>query len=99
MKHVSVTDLPILLADDNAVLIDVRNPEAYQSGHISGALNYQLADLENFNDDKDRTYVVICTLGQRSLTASQLLEDQGYRVVNVIEGMSAWTGDVVGEAE
>jgi rhodanese-related sulfurtransferase len=42
--------------------------------------------------DKDKTYHIICQSGARSEQACFFLDDQGYKVVNVDGGTSAWPG-------
>lgn len=97
MESISIKQLEDYVSQPDTVLIDVRNPEDYALGHIEGSLSYQLADLENFQADKDKTYLVICKLGQRSQVATALLAGQGYKALNVTEGMSAWAGQVVSD--
>jgi len=82
---------------DGYTVVDVREVDEYESGHITDALNVPLSGLENGefgNLNKDEPYVIICRSGNRSQTASQILIDEGYDVVNVSEGMSTWTGDI-----
>lgn len=79
-------------------IVDVREVEEYETGHIQGAMNVPLSVLEvnGFSLLKhDEKYIVICRSGNRSITASNILVDHGYDIVNVREGMSSWTGDVV----
>lgn len=79
-------------------IVDVREVEEYETGHIQGAMNVPLSVLE-VNDftllEHDEKYIVICRSGNRSITASNILVNHGYDVVNVREGMSSWTRDVV----
>lgn len=42
--------------------------------------------------DKDKTYHIICQSGARSEQACFFPDDQGYKVVNVDGGTSAWPG-------
>lgn len=48
-------------------------------------LNYQMLE-------KDKTYHIICQSGARSGQACLFLEAQGYNVVNIAGGTSAWPG-------
>lgn len=80
---------------EQAELIDVREPAEYAFGHIPGAVSIPLGVLEQrmqaLNPDKD--IYVICRTGNRSDAAAQLLAAKGYtKVINVIPGMSRWTG-------
>lgn len=79
------------------IVADVREIDEFESGHIPGAINAPLSGLQNgelgpLQDDEK--YVIICRSGNRSVTASNILSELGFEVVNVSEGMSTWTGDV-----
>ncbi|WP_438317927.1 rhodanese-like domain-containing protein [Sporosarcina sp. FA9] len=85
------------LQDDGAVVLDVREVEEFEEGHIIGAVNAPLSKLKTGDRsvlDKKKSYIVICRSGSRSKEASALLIDDGYDLVNVSEGMSSWTGEV-----
>ena len=45
--------------------------------------------------DKDENYYVMCLSGARSTAACQYLASKGYKVTNVMGGISAWRGEVV----
>lgn len=49
----------------NAVLLDVRAPREFRSGHIRGAKNVPLSEVGNY-DPKDKKVYVICQSGMRS---------------------------------
>lgn len=75
-----------------AALIDVRQPDEYEAGHVAGAVLVPLAavpeTLEAFSSDVP-TYV-ICKTGSRSYRACEFLEDQGIEAINVEGGTMAW---------
>lgn len=82
---------------DGYKVLDVREPDEYADGHIVGAANKPLSELQasNFERvDKESSYIVICRSGNRSQEASKILVDEGYTVVNVSKGMSSWTGEI-----
>ncbi|KIH70953.1 rhodanese-like domain-containing protein [Salinicoccus roseus] len=78
----------------NAVLLDVRTPREFRSGHIRGAKNVPLSEVGNY-DPKDKKVYVICQSGMRSKRAAKMLKNNDADVVNVRGGMSAWTGRTV----
>ncbi len=85
------------LQDEGDVVMDVREVDEFAEGHIIGAINVPLSEIQNGERaglDKDQTYVVVCRSGSRSQTASEILFDEGYDVINVSEGMSTWQGEV-----
>jgi rhodanese-related sulfurtransferase len=91
---ISVRDLKARLsAREPIVLIDVRQPEEFTSGHVAGARSMPLPTLATRLDElaKDAAIYCICLSGSRSQAACALLQRQGFtNVTNVIGGMSAW---------
>lgn len=80
------------------IVLDVRELDEYAEGHIENALNVPLSQLQNKKFEpmtKEQKYVIICRSGNRSQTASEILVENGFTVVNVKEGMSSWTGTIV----
>jgi rhodanese-related sulfurtransferase len=86
-----------LLADPPAgvVILDVRTPKEYASGHVPNAVNIphdQLAArLAEVNAKPSTPVVVYCELGGRAAKAANVLVDAGYENVMHLTGdMSAW---------
>jgi rhodanese-related sulfurtransferase len=70
----------------NDVLLDVRTPQEYQSGHIAGAKNFNVSTLSVLNEiqklDKSKTYILYCKSGGRSKMASMVMSQSGLKIVN-----------------
>lgn len=78
---------------DNHVLIDVRTPSEFKSGHIPGAKNIPLNTLPNQLNKipKDKTVVLVCQTSSRSANACRQLLAAGYdNVVNLVGGTLRW---------
>jgi rhodanese-related sulfurtransferase len=78
---------------DEAFLLDVREPNEYRRGHVSGAINIPQAELATRLDEapRERPILVICQTGSRSRHATQFLLQTGYTdVANVLSGTSGW---------
>lgn len=79
------------------VVLDVRQPEEFESGHIPGAQSIPLGELESRIEelDKDKEYFVICRSGRRSVMACHLLKENGFeKLFNLNGGMLGWTGEI-----
>jgi rhodanese-related sulfurtransferase len=74
------------------VLIDVREPGEFQSGHIAGAKLIPLGKLGNSLNKlpKDRDILVVCQSGNRSSSGTRLLLEAGYQAINLTGGMFGW---------
>ena len=84
-----------LSADENAQLVDVREPEEWaETGIAPGAVLIPLGDLESQAPTElasDQPVYVICRTGNRSQTASEILVGLGFtQVYNVDGGITAW---------
>ena len=80
-----------------AVLLDVRTPEEYRSGHIPGSKNIPLQTIDSVStvvENKDTSLYVYCQSGARSRQAAGMLKQMGYTNVNNIGGIAAYAGKV-----
>jgi molybdopterin/thiamine biosynthesis adenylyltransferase/rhodanese-related sulfurtransferase/molybdopterin converting factor small subunit len=83
-----------------ALLVDVREPGEIASGTPAGALalgrSYLELNIEDAVPDKDRTLVLLCAVGQRSLFAADGLLALGYQDVrNLAGGFNRWKDEGV----
>lgn len=81
---------------NDLVIVDVRESAEYAFDHIPNAISIPLGELESrLNElDKDNAIYVVCRTGNRSDFASQKLAENGFtNVMNVVPGMSQWTGE------
>jgi len=81
----------LLESDDNVTLLDVRTIEEYKEGHLRdatlipvGALSQNLGMLKQ---DKNKKILVYCRTGSRSVSASRILEENGFTPLNVKGGI------------
>ena len=81
--------------DETAVVLDVRTPGEYASGHIEGAVLLDFRDGQAFDEgidalDKSKTYYIYCHSGNRSGRAAAEMKARGLKVVELQGGMIAW---------
>ena len=74
------------------LVLDVRQPDEFRTGHITGAKLVPLNELYRHMKElpKGREIVCICASGNRSTTAAKALAKEGFTVLNVQGGMLAW---------
>ena len=80
-------DLPF---DQNLIVLDVRKSNEFAEGHIKGAMNLNLADMNDLaliaQLEEDQNLYVHCAGGYRSLIACSLLKKQGYHNLRNVNG-------------
>ena len=85
-----------------AVLVNVREPEEWQHGHINGSVPAPRGLLEFFADptsprhkdqlDPSRRMIVVCASGARASLAAATLKTMGYSDVVILDGgLKGWT--------
>ena len=92
-SEISVDDLANFL-ENGILLIDVRQLDEYQSGHVAGAVHIALQEIpdrveECVSADGSPTYF-ICKVGGRSAQACEYLAGESLNVVNIAGGTLAW---------
>lgn len=94
IKYISTNQLQEALKEQPLNIIDVRERMEFAMGHVPTAVNLPLSEFVSGYQalDKDKTYHIICQSGARSGQACLFLEAQGYNVVNIAGGTSAWPG-------
>jgi len=93
MPSVSAAELNEKLKNGKRPLVvDVRQPEEFRTGHIIGAKLIPLNELTRRLNDlpKDKEIVCVCASGSRSHSATKMLLGAGYHAVNMNGGMGAW---------
>ena len=103
VKEVSVREVQELRArGENPVFLDVREPQETNLGHLPGAVLIPRGVLESNVEariPRDRTVVVYCASGNRSVFAAETLQQMGYEnVASMAGGFKAWAYEV-GEVE
>ena len=81
------------MQSEGAFILDVRQPDEWEEGHIEGATLIPLDQLENRLNEipKDSKVVVVCRSGNRSAQGRDLLLLNGFtQVTSMAGGMNAW---------
>ena len=92
IDQITPDQLQARMAEQDLILVDVREVHEYRTGHVPGAVNIPLAlipvRLHELPADAELT--VICQSGNRSMQACMWLAQQGRRSVNVLGGTGHW---------
>lgn len=85
------------MKEKNTIILDVRTPEEYKSGHIPNSvlIDYSAPDFKTKLDklDKSKTYLVYCAAGGRSARAANQMVGGSFKsVYNLTGGFSQWNG-------
>ena len=88
--------------NEDVVIIDVRTPEEFNAGRIPGAINMDITrgDFGSWvaGLDKEKTYLIYCRGGNRSIAACMIFGSNGLRSCNLKGGIHSWHGEVEGAA-
>ena len=93
---VSAAQATQLINREDALVLDVRDPGEYGTGHVLGAKNVPMSRIQAAGSEiaakrKDKPVIVYCDDGNRSVKASAALRSQGFsRVVHLSGGLGAW---------
>jgi rhodanese-related sulfurtransferase len=94
------TDEAKRMVDAGVTIIDVRQPDEWNRGHIAEAILVPLNGIYSFgkalkdlNLPEDQEIIFTCAVGQRSASASEIAMVAGYKkVYNLANGMNGWVG-------
>jgi len=84
------------ITDSSVVVLDVRTPGEFMTGHITNAINIDVEGMQ-FNSevsrlDKSKTYAVYCHSGRRSGIATAEMSKLGFKTLfNLEGGIGAWS--------
>lgn len=85
---------------ENFTLVDLRKPDEFKAGHIRGAINIPIGDIENqFTSlSIDNETILYCNSGPWSRQAYKILKDKGFKNLRIlINGIVGWKWEINGE--
>lgn len=88
IKQLSPEEVERLTAEGNLVIIDVRDVESFNAGHIDKAIRLSVAEVKGFcqTTPKNQPILVYCYHGISSQAVAQHLQDQGFLTVYSLTG-------------
>jgi phage shock protein E len=81
------------IQDGKAVLIDVREQQEWDGGHVKGATLVPSSSIKDGKADltalpKDKTIYTYCASGKRAQASATMLKDKGYQATPLKDGFS-----------
>lgn len=94
-NSVTPTEAVLLINRQHALIVDVREPAEFETGHIPESRNLPLSQLEaklgELGKNRSKPVVVICESGARSARAVATLRKEGFeQALNLAGGLKAW---------
>ncbi|KZN52550.1 thiosulfate sulfurtransferase GlpE [Pseudoalteromonas luteoviolacea] len=87
-KHISIEQTQALIAQDNVVVADIRDPNSFSAGHIPGSEHLSNENLAHFMQEKEfeQPIIIVCYHGISSQNAANYLVEQGFEDVYSMDG-------------
>lgn len=94
-RQISQEEAKKMMDTQEVVILDVREQDEYDGGHIPGAVLLPVGTIDEdaaaaVIPEKDTTVLVYCRSGNRSKTASAALAELGYTNVYEFGGIKTW---------
>ena len=84
----------IMDSEEGYIILDVREQDEYDAGHIPGAILIPYTQIEDKADemlpDKGQLVLVYCRSGRRSKIAAEALVELGYTNIKEFGGILDW---------
>lgn len=76
------------------MIIDLRTQSSYRQSHIKGAVNLPYENMDRWVNSlpKDKLLIIYCSRGGQSMVVCRNLEQSGYNVVNIANGIAYYKG-------
>lgn len=87
-KRINSSECRALLTNPGTTLLDIRDPQSFNSGHIEGAQHIDSLDMPRFliEHDKNQPLIVCCYHGHSSLSAASFFASKGFTDVYSLDG-------------
>lgn len=94
-QQISQEEAKEMMDSQDVIILDVREQDEYDSGHIPGAVLLPVGTIDETTaaeviPEKDSTVLVYCRSGNRSKTASSTLAELGYSSIYEFGGINTW---------
>ena len=94
-QQISQEEAKEMMDTQDVIILDVREQDEYDSGHIPGAVLLPVGTIDKETaaeviPEKESTVLVYCRSGNRSKTTSSALAELGYTNIYEFGGINTW---------
>ncbi|MBR1598051.1 MAG: rhodanese-like domain-containing protein [Lachnospiraceae bacterium] len=95
-ENINIRNIVNTSLSRDAIIVDIREPERFNRGHIPMAVNLPLEKIRSgqVTLPKSRTLIVYCDTGGSSMQAARLLSGMNYQVINCVGGIRSYKGSL-----
>jgi len=93
-ETISIERAKAIIANEEAIVIDIRDQASFESGHIENAIHIDNTKVQAFikDSDLDKPLIVCCYHGNMSKGAADYFNNQGFnKVFSLDGGYSEWS--------
>ena len=86
---ISCQSLISLSNQDQALIVDLRSSEAFNSGHITASINIPINDVSRRSNEiinSTKSVVLVCETGSSSTNAGETLKKEGLKDIFILRG-------------
>ena len=86
---ISCQSLISLSNQDQALIVDLRSSEAFNSGHITASINIPVNDVSRRSNEiinSTKSVVLVCETGSSSTNAGETLKKEGLKDIFILRG-------------
>ena len=86
---ISCQSLISLSNQDQALIVDLRSSEAFNSGHITASINIPVNDVSRRSNEiinSTKSVVLVCEMGSSSTNAGETLKKEGLKDIFILKG-------------
>ena len=85
---ISPQNLVELSNNETAFIVDLRDSEQFQNGHITNSINIPFLNLSNRTNEipQDKSVILVCEMGNVSPNAGELLKKEGFKELLILKG-------------
>ena len=96
-KKISPQTLIRLSNSDDAMIIDLRDSDSFNAGHITASNNIPLNELSRRSNEivtSEKSIVLVCEMGSSSPNAGETLKKEGHKNILILKGgINQWRID------